>query len=72
MMMDDRSWMYPSGDVLAHFEGICSFLETNVEHASHQNEETIYYPCKVCNNVVMFKDREVIREHLVQSGFMDN
>jgi hypothetical protein len=35
-------------------------------------EETIYGPCKVCKNVVLFKDREVIREHLVQSGFIDN
>jgi hypothetical protein len=29
-------------------------------------------PHKVCMNVVMFKDREFIREHLVHSGFMDN
>jgi hypothetical protein len=39
--------------------------KTVVEHASSQKEETIYCPCKVCKNVVMFKDREVIREHLV-------
>jgi hypothetical protein len=30
------------------------------------------YTCKVCKNDVMFKDREVICEHLVRSGFMDN
>jgi hypothetical protein len=71
-MMDDRSWMYRSGDVLAHFKGVCAFLETTVEHASHQKEETIYFPCKVCKNVVMFKDHEVIHEYLVRSGFMDN
>jgi hypothetical protein len=53
--------MYRSSDVLAHFKGVCAFLETAVEHA-----------CKVCKNVVMFKDRVVIREHLVWSGFMDN
>jgi hypothetical protein len=35
-------------------------------------EETIYCPCKVCKNVVMFKYHEVIREQLVQSSFMDN
>ncbi len=64
--------MYRSGDVLAHFKGVCAFLKTAVQHASHQKEETIYCPCKVCKNVVMFKDHEVIREHLVQSGFMDN
>jgi hypothetical protein len=39
--------------------------KTVVEHASSQKEETIYCPCKVCKNVVMFIDREVIREHLV-------
>jgi hypothetical protein len=54
--------------VLAHFKGVCAFLETTVQ----QKEETIYYPCKVCKNVVMFKDHEVICEHLVHSGFMDN
>jgi hypothetical protein len=64
--------MYRSGDVLAHFKGVRAFLETTVQHASHQKEETIYCPCKVCKNIVMFKDCEVIREHLIQNGFMDN
>jgi hypothetical protein len=44
----------PVGDVLAHFKGVCAFLETTVQHISPQ------------------KDREVICEHLVHSGFMDN
>jgi hypothetical protein len=57
--------MYRSGDVLAHFKGVCAFLETVVQHASRQKEEIIYCPCKVCKNLVMFKDREVIHEHLV-------
>jgi transcription elongation factor Elf1 len=26
--------MYRSGDVLAHFKGVCAFLETAVQHAS--------------------------------------
>jgi hypothetical protein len=64
--------MYRSGDVLAHFRGVCAFLETTIEHTSHQKEETIYCSCKVCKIVVMVKYREVIHEHLVQSGFMDN
>jgi hypothetical protein len=64
--------MYRSSDVVADFKGVCAFLETSIQHASRQKEETIYCTCKVCKNVVMFKDREVIREHLVQTGFMDN
>jgi hypothetical protein len=64
--------MYRSGDVLAHFKGVCALFETAIQHASHLKEETIYCPCKVSKNVVMFKDREVIREHLVWGGFMDN
>jgi hypothetical protein len=72
MMMEDRSWIYQSSDVLAHFKGVCAFFETVVQHASCQKEETIYCPCKVCKNDVIFKDREVIHEHLVCSGFMDN
>jgi hypothetical protein len=72
MKMEDRSWMYRLSDVLAHFKGVCAFFETVVQHASRQKGETIYCPCKVCKNDVMFKDREVIREHLVRSGFMDN
>jgi hypothetical protein len=64
--------MFQSSDVLAHFTGVCTFLEIVIQHASCQKEETIDYHCKVCKSDVMFKDREVIREHLVQSGFMDN
>jgi hypothetical protein len=64
--------MYRLGDVLAHFKGVCAFLETTLQDASRQKEKIIYCPCKVCKNVVMFKDCEVIREHLVQSSFMDN
>jgi hypothetical protein len=58
--------------VLAHFKGVCAFLETTVEHASCQKEETIYCPYKVCKNVMMFEDHEVIHKHLVHSGFVDN
>jgi hypothetical protein len=72
MKMEDQSWMYRLGDVLAHFKGVCAFFKTAVEHASRLKEETIYCPCKVCKNVVMFKDHEVIREHLVRIGFMNN
>jgi hypothetical protein len=64
--------MYRSSDVLAHFKGVCAFLETAVQYALCQKEETIYCPCKVCKNDVISKDREVIHEHLIQSGFMDN
>jgi hypothetical protein len=64
--------MYRLSDVLAHFKGVCAFFETVVQHASRQKEETIYCPYKVCKNVVMLKDHEVIGEHLIQSGFMDN
>jgi hypothetical protein len=64
--------MYRSSGVLAHFKGVCAFLEIVVQHASCQKEETIYYPCKVCKNIVMFKDHKVIREHLVRSDFMYN
>jgi hypothetical protein len=65
MKMDDRSWMYRSSDVLAHFKGVCAFLKIVVQHAPRQKEETIYCPYKLCKNNVMFKEREVIREHLV-------
>jgi hypothetical protein len=50
MKMDGRSWMYWSSDVLAHFKELCAFLETTIQYASHQKEETIYYTCKVCTN----------------------
>jgi hypothetical protein len=72
--MDDRSWMYEPGDVLAHFKGVSIFLEAAAQHATCEKEEAIYCPCKVCNNNVMYlyTDHEIIREHLVRSGFMDN
>jgi hypothetical protein len=45
--------MYRSGDVLAHFKGVCVFLEIAVQHASRQKEETIYCPYIVCKNHVV-------------------
>jgi hypothetical protein len=56
--------MYKPGDVLAHFNEVSLFLETIVQHAIRQKEEAIYYPCKICNNNVMYliKNRELIRE----------
>jgi hypothetical protein len=66
--------MYESGDVLAHFKGVSIFLEVTAQHATREKEEAIYCPCKVCNNNVMYlyKEHEIICEHLVRSGFMDN
>jgi hypothetical protein len=48
-------------------------LEAATQHNAREKEEAIYCPCKVCNNNVMYlyKDHEIIREHLVQSGYMD-
>jgi hypothetical protein len=64
--------MYESGDVLAHFKGVSIFLEAAAQHATHEKEEAIYYPCKVWNNNVMYryKDREIIHELLVHSGLV--
>jgi hypothetical protein len=66
--------MYESGDVLAHFKGVSIFLEATTQHTTHEKREAIYCPYKVCNNNVMYlyKDCEIIREHLVRNGFMDN
>jgi hypothetical protein len=74
MQMEDRSWMYELGDVLAHFKRVLIFLEAAAQHATREKEKAIYCPCKVCNNNMMYlyKDREIIYEHLVQSGLMDN
>jgi hypothetical protein len=65
--MEDRSWMYQSGDVLAHFKEVSIFLEAAAQHTTHEKEEVIYCPCKVCNNNVMYlyKDHEIIHKHLV-------
>jgi hypothetical protein len=66
--------MYELGDVLAHFKGVSIFLEAVTQHATREKEEAIYCPYKICNNNVMYlyKDLEIIREHLVQSGFIYN
>jgi hypothetical protein len=57
-----QSWMYESGDVLAHFKGVSIFLEAAAQHATCEKEEAIYCPCKVCNNNVMYlyTDCEII------------
>jgi hypothetical protein len=66
--------MYELGDVLAHFKGVSIFLETTTQHATREKEEALYCRCKVCNNNMMYlyTDHEIIQEHLVRSGFMDN
>jgi hypothetical protein len=47
MQMEDRSWMYESGDVLAHFKGVSIFFEAAAQHATREKEDVIYCPCKV-------------------------
>jgi hypothetical protein len=42
MQMEDRSWMYESGDVLAHFKGVSIFLEATAQHATREKEEANY------------------------------
>jgi hypothetical protein len=39
-------------------------LEATAQHATHEKEEAIYCPCKVCNNNVIYlhTDREIICE----------
>jgi hypothetical protein len=66
--------MYESGDVLAHFKGVLIFLEAAAQHATCEKDGAIYCPCKVCNNnvIYLYKDHEIIHEHLVHSGFIDN
>jgi hypothetical protein len=70
MQMEDQSWMYKLGDVLAHLKGVSIFLKAATQHATCEKEEAIYYPCKVCNNNMMYLyiDHEIIHEHLVRSG----
>jgi hypothetical protein len=60
--------------VLAHFKGVSIFLEAIAQYATCEKEDAIYYPCKVCNNNMMYlsKGHEIICERLVWSGFMDN
>jgi hypothetical protein len=74
VQIEDRSWMYESDDVVAHFKGVSIFLEAAAQHATREKEEVIYCPYKVCNNNMMYlyTDHEIIREHLVCSGFIDN
>jgi hypothetical protein len=36
--MEDRSWMYESGDVLAHFKGVSIFLEAVAQHATREKK----------------------------------
>jgi hypothetical protein len=38
MQMKDISWMYESGDVLAHFKGVSIFLEAAEQHATHEKK----------------------------------
>jgi hypothetical protein len=54
--------MYQLGDLLAHFKGVSILLEAAAQHATHEKEEAMYYPCKLCNNNVMYlcKDHEII------------
>jgi hypothetical protein len=72
--MEDQSWMYQLGDVLAHFKEVSVYLSAAAQHATHGKEEAIYYHCDLFKNNIMYwyKDRKIICERLVLSGFMDN
>jgi hypothetical protein len=64
MQMEDRSLMYESGDVWAHFTGVSIFLEAATQHAACEKEEVIYCPCKVCNNnmIYLYRTQHATRE----------
>jgi hypothetical protein len=64
--------MYRSSYVLAHFNGEYVYFLKQSYNTLHVRKKTIYCPCKVCKNNMMFKHREVIHEHMIQSGFIDN
>jgi hypothetical protein len=38
MLMENRTWMYESGDVLAHFKGVSIFLEAAAQHTLREKE----------------------------------
>jgi hypothetical protein len=50
---------------------MCIFGNNGTTRFMSERRDNIL-PFKVCKNIVMFKDHEVIREHLDRSGFMDN
>jgi hypothetical protein len=43
MWMEDRSWMYQLGDVLAHFKGVSLFLEAATQHATREKQGCQYF-----------------------------
>ena len=58
------------GDPLTYFEEVGNFLLAAKVHASRQNTRAICCPCKRCKNNSLFEDHEVIREHLLEKGFI--
>jgi hypothetical protein len=38
MQMEDRSWIYVSSDVLAHFKGVSIFLEAAAQHTRKKGQ----------------------------------
>jgi hypothetical protein len=72
--MEDRSWMYDGAavDPLLYFKHVTQFVEATMTHTLRINKKEIWCPCKNCENNVLWTTTEIIREHLLEKGFIDN
>jgi hypothetical protein len=72
--MQDISWMYDGagGDPLLYFKHVTQFVEAAKTHTLCMNKKEIWYPCKTCENNVLWTTVKTIHEHILEKGFIDN
>ncbi|XP_021718897.1 uncharacterized protein LOC110686603 [Chenopodium quinoa] len=69
----NRDWMYVENRTQPEFlNGIEEFCRTAIEHQRTTKGETIFCPCRDCNNVKKWKEISVVENHLFRRGFMAN
>ncbi|XP_021741305.1 uncharacterized protein LOC110707585 [Chenopodium quinoa] len=69
----NRDWMYVENRTQPEFmNGIEEFCRTAIKHQRTTKGETIFFPCRDCNNVKKWKEISVVENHLFRRGFMAN
>jgi hypothetical protein len=55
-----------------YFKHVTQFVKAAKMHTLHMNKKEIWRPCKNYENNVLWTTTKMIREHLLEKGFVDN
>ena len=72
----DRRWMYGPRPSIEYLNGVNEFIKVAKEQANKEMDAydsfLIYCPCKYCKNEKKFRSDEIVFQHLILRGFVEN